>query len=281
MDNAKGDEIDKLTPSAECLILKNMIRFKSTRTPYHFKSSLLLLTAIGITACASPTTATDNPTSLTEIPPADNQVINPAPLAHTDVTGRLTALESRIGTLESDMNTAKPILKKVEVIERQFKSLSLNLDHINSETNAAPTNAMNEIKTPIVSKAKEAPKPKTVKNTSTVKNAAPAVTNVRFGSKNNSSTRIVLDATRPVKITTDLDNNEKILVLDIKGLDWKTAMNKSALGSPLIQSYTAQKTTNGSRLILQLKKPVTLGNPQSLNPEKDMGHRGFIDLTAQ
>lgn len=275
----------KLTMLEQWAILTHMIRFNATKPSLPLKSSLLLMTATGLIACAAPNTATGNPTSLTETNavPAIQNPITPAPLESDDLDGRMMALENRVSTLETDMTSAKPILRKVEVIERQFKSLSLELDRIDTETSSAVPSAP-QTKTEPVKTEKETIKPtKTEPKAAPPKmvKGAPAVTNLRFGSKNKSSTRIVIDANHAVKITPDLDNEEKILVLDIKGLDWKTSMNKTVLDTPLISSYSAQKTETGSRLVLQLKQAVSISKPQSLNPEKDMGHRGFIDLNAQ
>lgn len=275
----------KLTMLVQWANLNLMIRFNATKPSLPLKSSLLLVTTIGLIACAAPNTATGNPTSLTEAStiPAIQNPITPAPLETKDIDGRMMALENRVSTLETDMTSAKPILRKVEVIERQFKSLSLELDRIDTETPSATLSAPQAQNEPVKIE-KEFIKPVKIEPKATppkIVKGAPSVTNLRFGSKNKSSTRIVIDANHAVKITPDLDNEEKILVLDIKGLDWKTSMSKSSLNTPLISSYSAQKTETGSRLVLQLKQAVSISKPQSLNPEKDMGHRGFIDLNAQ
>jgi hypothetical protein len=251
---------------------------------------LLLMTTVMLMSCAA-SDATGNPTSLSSAPEATTPEatipVAVSSLSSTDVEGRLSSLEQKVGTLESDMNDAKPTLAKVAVIERQFRSLSLELDRIDQEQ-LLPAKISNEkisTSAPMVkekSRATETPKPKEpVKTKSSRTTGAAEVTGVRFGSQNSNSTRIVVDGGKPVSMTADLDNNEKILVLEIKGLDWKAATNRPSISSPLVASYTAQNTENGSRLVLQLKRGVKIGKVQSLSPEGSNGHRAFLDLTAQ
>jgi hypothetical protein len=259
------------------------IKLKSS---FRLLASLMFLTSLGLIACA-PTDATGNPTSLSTAPPSEQTLPVPvSSLSSSDIEGRLSTLEGKVGTLEQDMSEAKPTLKKVAVIERQFRSLSLELDRIDQESmtgNIKTSQIIEPIETaPTTRGKKAAPRPVVKSNTSAPKaKSSPSVTNVRFGSQNEKTTRIVVDGSKAVAMTADLDNQEKILVLEIKGLDWKTAMSRSAIPSSLIQSYTAQNTLDGSRLVLQLKKAVRLGKVQTLGPEGSNGHRAFLDLTAQ
>lgn len=256
-----------------------------TKPSLRFSSTLLLMTSITLVACTS-ADATGNPTSLSSAP-EDNVPVAVSTLSPTDIEGRLSSLENKVGSLEKDMTAAKPTLAKVEVIERQFRSLSLELDRIDQESLSGSAPALKPNQTAKVEPIKQdrpiATKPITAKHN--IPKAQPttgkAVTGVRFGSQSNSKTRIVVDGGAPVSMTADLDNQEKILVLEIKGLDWKTALSKSNISSPLITSYTAQNTDNGSRLVLQLKRAVRVGKVQSLGPEGSNGHRAFLDLTAQ
>ena len=277
-----------------------MIRTQSRTSGLKTSSALMLFAAIGLVACGTGAAATGNPTSLSDaaaninITNAETLPVPTSSLSTEDMAGKLGALEQRVGSLEQDMSKAKPTLAKVEVIERQFRSLSLELDRIDQDAQTlAPAKTITvkseatkpvapSIKTETV-KSEPAPKkePKKDMGRETKSSSAPAVTGVRFGAKNNNTTRLVVDANRPVRMTTDLDNQEKILVLEIKGLDWKTAMAKSGINSPLIASYTAQNTGDGARLILQLKRGVKLGKVQTLNPDGSNGHRAFVDLIAQ
>ena len=247
------------------------------------QSILLLMSSVLLMSCTS-SNATGNPTPLSSTSeptvPMDVSSLSPS-----DMQDRISLLEQKIATLEKDMNDAKPTLAKVDVMERQFRSLSLQLDRIDQEQ-LPMTTSDTIVSVPhdkpvhtnkVVTKNKEPEKTKATSRYSGVG----AVTGVRFGNKNSASTRVVVDGGKPVSMTADLDNNEKILVLEIKGLDWKTALRRPSIASPLVASYTAQNTENGSRLVLQLKRAVKIGKVQSLSPEGSNGHRAFLDLTAQ
>ena len=261
-----------------------------SKSSHRTSSSLLLLASVTLMACA-PTNATGNPTSLSGEASEPTVPVAVSTLAASDVEGRLSSLEQKVGSLEKDMGDAKPTLAKVAVIERQFRSLSLELDRIDQEALGTKTSmkpvATEFVAVPVPAIVKDnvaapaKPTPTKAKTETVAVKGEKAVTGVRFGSKGANATRIVVDGGKPVSMTSDLDNNEKILVLEIKGLDWKTAKSRSSISSPLVASYSAQDSDDGSRLVLQLKKAVRVGKVQSLGPQGENGHRAFIDLTAQ
>jgi hypothetical protein len=259
-------------------------------------SFALLLASVALIACTPSNDATGAPQSLThdvssiqKAEPMMDEASN-----DSDWVSKLQLLENRVAMLETEMNAAKPTLAKVDIIERQFRSLSLELDRIDGVTSTplaeipmgeATKTELSKIESLKLDSKKTTEKPKTKPVIESKKTNTPvsgsAITNVRFGSTAKDKTRIVLDATKAVSVSTDLDNQEKILVMEIDGLDWKAAMNKTVTSSPLVSSYSAQKTATGSRLIIQLKQSVKLGKVQSLKPEGVHSHRSFVDLTAQ
>lgn len=114
--------------------------------------------------------------------------------------------------------------------------------------------------------------------------AAPAlasnVMDIRVG-EHPGKTRIVLDLQGKSSFTADLDNAEKILVIEIPAAGWKTAAQKSLASSPILSSYRVEALSNGgTMLIIQLKKSATVSYKGSMDDAKTGGQRLIIDLTA-
>ena len=125
--------------------------------------------------------------------------------------------------------------------------------------------------TPIVKPAVSAARP--------AASSVPEVSALRFG-QHGEKTRLVLDLSAPAVFTQDLDNAEKILIVEIKGAAWKMSSPAPvAVKSPVVASYLVQTAElGGQRLVLQLKKPVRVVASTSLKPSGDRGNRILIDL---
>jgi len=112
--------------------------------------------------------------------------------------------------------------------------------------------------------------------------SASGVSGVRLG-EDGGKTRLVIDIGNSVSHRTDLDNDEKIMVIEINNATWNTTASKT-FTSPLIKSYTTQplESGKGTRLILTLKKPVKIVLDTLLNPEgNNKNYRLVIDLKGQ
>ncbi|HNQ91463.1 MAG TPA: hypothetical protein PKI93_00860 [Alphaproteobacteria bacterium] len=252
------------------------------------KSSLILtaVSMIALTACqAAPQSGEQsmpkNPVPLVEQAPVDGD--------------RLSQLESRVESLETQVTQAQPTLKKVEAMETHFKALSLELDRI-SETYkdqpvvavAAPVAApasKAEIKPeaqitempkakPTATAKKETAKPQPKKTESSVA----AVTSVRIGEQKGEITRIVLDTTKAAELHYDLDNGEGLLVVDLPGNKWDAVKQMTLKNSPMVKSFTGTSDENGAHLILQLKQTAKVATTARLNPSGAYGHRVYLDL---
>jgi hypothetical protein len=90
--------------------------------------------------------------------------------------------------------------------------------------------------------------------------------------------RIVLDIRGRTPYTADLDNNEKILVVELPKAAWTAERQKNFTDNPLISSYrTEAMEDGGTMLILQLKSASSIGYKAAIdNP--DGGSRIVIDL---
>jgi hypothetical protein len=104
--------------------------------------------------------------------------------------------------------------------------------------------------------------------------------NVRIG-EHPEKTRLVLDLSKNDKpsFKTDLDNNEKILTLDLPGVTWGGATTGGSKVSGIIAGWSANKAENGgSTLAITLKKSAKILSTQYINAEKGVPARLVIDL---
>lgn len=140
----------------------------------------------------------------------------------------------------------------------------------------APAPATAENQTPPTTKAPVAPAAPNVLN----------VTTLRVG-EHPGKTRIVLDITggKGGKIihSVDLDNGEKILVIEIPSAAWSAPATRSFAGAPLIASYKAdQNASGGTLLIFQLKAPAKIVyQGQMAGADSSHGGRIIIDLAKE
>lgn len=106
-----------------------------------------------------------------------------------------------------------------------------------------------------------------------------SVMDIRIG-EHPGKTRIVLDVSGQSPFTADLDNQEKILVVEIPQAGWSAALQQTLSASPLISSYRIERLDNGgTMLILQLKKAASVSYKGTMNDAKTGGQRLIIDLT--
>lgn len=109
--------------------------------------------------------------------------------------------------------------------------------------------------------------------------SGPAVIqDVRLGSQGDHKVRVVVDLSSKAAFSYDLDEVEKILVLDVKGANAKAAIEKSGLNSSLVDSYVVQNDGPDARVVLQLKDRVKVTGSNVLAPSSGVGHRLYVDL---
>jgi hypothetical protein len=110
------------------------------------------------------------------------------------------------------------------------------------------------------------------------KPATPTLLAVRVAS-DADKTRLVLDTSEKVTYQYDLDNLEKILMIDVATPAVSAVANAVLTNTPLIASYTAQSVPGGkTRLIVQLSQPIQVVNASVLPPNGDKGDRIVFDL---
>lgn len=200
------------------------------------------------------------------------------------------SLAGRVSTLEDQMKSAQPTLKKVEVIETHFKTLSLELGRI-SQTYSQPLDMKDEkivvaeapvpvvkeqeVEKPVVKKVEPA---KEVEKKPVVADGKLAVTSVRIGEQAKEVTRIVLDTTKPAEIRYDLDNGEGLLVIDVPNAGWVATESLALKKSPMVKSFRATQDDTGAHMVVELKQTAKVVATARLNPSGASGNRVYIDV---
>ena len=105
-----------------------------------------------------------------------------------------------------------------------------------------------------------------------------AVTGIRIGD-HPTKVRIVLDVRGKTTYTADLDNQEKILVVELPQAAWNAEAQKTFTSNAIIGSYRTEKSGNsGTMLVLQLKSTASIAY-QGIMDNPDGTSRVVIDLT--
>lgn len=109
-----------------------------------------------------------------------------------------------------------------------------------------------------------------------------AIQNVRFGNHDGGKSRMVLDVTTPTHFTFDIDNHEKLMVVEIPGTVWSAGpITRQLQDHPLVQSMTSSPDgAGGTRMVLQLKVPAKVLWSQAIPPAGGQGHRIVIDISS-
>lgn len=176
---------------------------------------------------------------------------------------------------------------QVNDLHNDFKKLMPNLSPSNAEmVEAAPVPAEKpeiviakaEPTAPqiTIKKADNLPPPEKI--TPAAGNASSNVTGVRVGVY-PERTRLVLDVSAESKFTYDLDNNEKLLIIDLPQAGWTAATEQALAENAVIKGYAAKPAPNGGVTVaVELKKPAKLTMSTALGPNEMYGHRIVFDV---
>lgn len=207
---------------------------------------------------------------------------------------RLDRLERAVQDMRNEFDTVRPSIKRLMAVEADIQNVLGELKKLtNEQSMVAPQpmrNANNnrpQIITPQSNvqpirppKAVSAPK-KTYQKKSPppVSGGKASVYDVRVGEHPGKS-RIVLDVNTKTGFNVDIDNNEKIMIVELPDADWSTSMSRSFGRSPIISSYAVEPSGNGHMLIFQLKKAANITYKADIGALSGSGRRIVIDLNG-
>jgi len=105
-----------------------------------------------------------------------------------------------------------------------------------------------------------------------------AVRALRLG-EHPGKVRIVLDVSGKTSFNADLDNAEKILVVELPQAAWNAAAQQTFSGNPVLASYkTEPMGDGGTRLIIVLKAGTSIAYKSAMN-NPDGSSKIIVDLT--
>lgn len=107
-----------------------------------------------------------------------------------------------------------------------------------------------------------------------------SIQGVRFGAHEGGKSRLVVDVSDASAFKFDIDNNERMLVLEIPGTAWNAGpLTRMVQDNPLVQSMTASPDgQGGTRVVFMLQKPAKVLWSQAIPPAGMQGHRIVLDV---
>lgn len=250
------------------------------------------------------TMADANPDMQSALQPARGMNVSPDALFAEDIQdpmARIKRAEAAIVDLRRDMNalqapiaqtTAAPLTPQDQVpppapaMEAGTAAPQSLSPIVNQPTTTPPATTtaapIPPTKAPVMAPVMDEP---VVKATAPVQSkiaapSGPVISAMRIG-EHAGMTRLVLDAGSAVKFTTDLDNSEDLLLVELPGMKW-TAAKSGASSSPAIKSWSTQSMdngTDGTRLVIVLRQDVSIADKSLIAPDANAAHyRAVIDL---
>lgn len=110
--------------------------------------------------------------------------------------------------------------------------------------------------------------------------ASNSVTQVRLGHYQDKS-RIVLDLKKSGRYSASMSADGRILRVDLKDVRWSAKASGRYSAHPLLQSYQAMNTENGSAFLMTMKKPARLMSHSLLPKNHLYGERIFLDVAPR
>lgn len=109
-----------------------------------------------------------------------------------------------------------------------------------------------------------------------------AISNVRFGNHEGGKSRIVIDVASASAFTYDIDNKEKILVIEVPGTVWNAGpLTRQIADNPLIKTLSSQPDgEGGTTMVIELSGPAQVLWAQSLPQASGSGNRLVFDISS-
>ncbi len=225
-------------------------------------------------------------------------------------TERMDRLERAVQDMRNEFDQVQPSISRLTALESEIQKLVRELKALNNGNGSssggsgvsAATNRT--IPSPSVGgvgaasngrnrpsparKQAAAPTPKTApapkktyqkKIPPNVAGGAANIFDVRIGEHPNR-TRIVMDVSSKTSFNVDIDNNEKIAVIELPNAVWSASKAKTLAKSNFVSSYTVETAGDGHILILQLKRNAKVTYKDDLKGNSGGSRRLVIDLSG-
>jgi hypothetical protein len=111
-----------------------------------------------------------------------------------------------------------------------------------------------------------------------VPGVASSVMGVRIG-EHPGKVRVVLDVSAAAQFKANIDNTERLLVVDLPQSAWPGNAQGVFGANALVKGYSATPSANGGvSVLIQLKQPARLTMSTAMQPNEVYGHRIVFDV---
>ncbi len=202
---------------------------------------------------------------------------------------RLAAVESDIQNLIKELEIMlqeTPTPQQPTSLVKETESAQLEVTQLPPQkaAPAKPVSITNKVLSQPISKPPPLLKPPTEKPKkapSPVKTYSGDVAqNLRIG-EHAGKIRIVIDTNKKFNYSIDIDNDEKLIIVEIPDAKWVGKNSIKFNNRKLLDSYTVESINNGkgTMIIMSLKQTTTILQKSSLTPDKTSPyHRIYFDL---
>lgn len=217
---------------------------------------------------------------------------------------RLQGMEETLGRLQSDLQGTAMAMQRVEMMRQEIEGLNLKMQSLQERMmyagpmlapEAMPVPVSEPVATPPVPVETVTPEPAAVKEAQiskpvieASKPAKPAsvpaptgdgVAGVRVG-MHPDRVRIVFDVNgKNTKFTTNLDNTEKLLTIEMPKTAWSATKAQAFKGNTVVDSYMAQEQGQGTIVAFTLKNTSKILESKLLKGANGQPSRIVIDLS--
>ncbi len=232
-----------------------------------------------------------------------------------DTTKRFSRVENAVIDLHKEFDTYKPAIVRLSAVEADIQNLVKELEVLLQETpadqhqpmnltqNSEPTLQVEQLDpnptpppsvedrpdpvkivqataAPPPHKEEKPPPPHTPPKTPLKHFDGIVAQNLRVG-EHADKIRIVLDANQKTDFKIDLDNDEKLIIVELRHARWVGDMTHKYSSTSLLDSYNVEPINNnkGSMIVISLKRATSIMQKSQLTPDASSSyHRIYFDL---
>ena len=203
-----------------------------------------------------------------------------------DAVARLNGMQNTLDRLEGDLVNTASAMQRVDAMRQEIAMMHARIRDMQAragvpaEMPLAPTPLITHepvtvVETTQISKPVVEAKP--VKAPEQIITGETGVQGVRLG-VHGDTVRVVLDVVGKTGYSANVDGAEKLLTIDLPNTKWAGQMNATVKNNPLISSWTAQESGQGSVVVFTLKSDAKIASQSTLKGTGTKPSRLVIDL---
>jgi len=225
-----------------------------------------------------------------EAPPVGEPKLNPKNLFSKSLRSdkeRLDRLERAVQDMRHEFDLVKPSIKRLMAVEGDIQGLITELQKLSANPSIATPTPRASMRQPITTPkrttkrpaqaSQKKPKSFQTKPTPPIQNGRANIYDIRIG-EHPGKTRIVMDSNTKTSFNADIDNGEKIMIIELSNADWTAKTAQNLRKSPFISSFKVEPSGEGQLIIFQLKRNASIGYKADIGALSGSGRRFVIDL---